>query len=473
MFLATDKTLVTLANGELLKIEEVKIGHTLLGRNGTNVVLGVKHTAKLETVWKVSCLSGFTADQLIYTEDGWCALNPKKAREKHEGLHINQLMAESSIVTQHGVFPAGKLESVLSEVHPILVTLELDGDHTFFVNDVLVHNLGGGGSAPSTSTTVQKSDPPAYLQPYLTDIAKQAQTAYQAVPQGGFSGSLVANPTPAQTGAVNHTLSFAHNLDTSGFGNDTAALGADLANKVTSGSYTAPASNTYHSPSIGTTADVNSYLQPVLQNLQENILPGVTSAAVANGAYGGNRYTTELGHQINDNFTTKAADIASQIGYGEQVRQDQNNLDAWKTNQQITPELQKNELTAAGLQPTIASSGVSAQLTPESLAASAGNQQQLWNQDQLDQAYQEYILSTQTPFAGLGDYAGIVGGNNVGGTVSGTSTGTVPHSNNFISGALGGGAAAYGLSSAFPALAGLGGPFGLIGGALLGGLLSS
>jgi hypothetical protein len=58
------------------------------------------------------------------------------------------------------------------------------------------------------------------------------------------------------------------------------------------------------------------------------------------------------------------------------------------------------------------------------------------------------------------------------GNYGGTQSSTQNVDGNPLAGALGGGLAAYGIGSSIPALAGLAGPWGLAGGAILGGLLS-
>jgi hypothetical protein len=327
--------------------------------------------------------------------------------------------------------------------------------------------MSGGSSGPSSTTSITKTDPPAYLQPYLTDIATKAQGAYNQVPQGGFTGDLVATPNANQTGAVNQTLAKAGSLDAGGFGADTSGIASTLANKVNTGAYTAPASNTFTSTNLATPSLIDSYLQPVQARLQNEILPSLTSQAVSQGAYGGSRYATEAAVQVNNEFTTTAANIASQLGYGEGVRHDANALDVFKTNQGLYPELFKQENAAAGLQPSIASAGVTNSLLPQQLTASAGNQQQLWAQDLLDQAYQQYVLSTQTPFAGLGEYANTVNGGAMGGVSSTSGTGVRPSGGGvggFISGGLGGAASGAAIGSVIPGV-------GTVAGAILGGLL--
>jgi hypothetical protein len=468
MFLLRQNTKVELADGKLIPIGDVKIGHKLKALSGHNIVRGVRHVLTSLPLWEVNeNLIGISSDQLLYTTKGWMAVSVMLARKSYPDLDILPLDLGDALKTDEGTIICDYIKEIPLYDDVICVELEVSGDNTFIVNGHFVHNKGGS-SAPSSTTTVTKTDPPAYLQPYLTDIAENAQNAYRQVPQGGFQGQLVATPVEAQMQSIQQQKDLAGSL--SGVGQPTLQLADTLTDKVQSGSYTAGADKTFNSTNLATTDAVNSYLQPVLQNLQEKVIPGVQSEAINSGAYGGSRYFTEMGTQINDNFTTQANNIAAQLGYGEGVRQDANALEVFKTNQGLLADLQKNEITAALGQPSLVSAGIQNELVPSTLLSSAGTQEQLAAQDLLDQAYQQYLLDINAPFAGLDQYASLIGGI-PGGTA--TATGTMPKSagaRNPLAGAIGGGLGAYGLGTAL-GFSSLAGPPGIIGGAILGGLL--
>lgn len=472
MFLIRQNTKVLLEDGSVLPIGDVKIGHRLQGAEKINEVLGVRHSTVHASLWEIhDRLVGISADQPIMSRDGWVAVGHKAARQAHPYLEIAQLHKGNELLTQDKDYiPTDYITGLDDDGSLVAVELELDGDHTYYVNGFLVHNKGDSGGG-GTTTNITKTDPPAYLQPYLTDIAKSAQTAYQQVPTGGFSGQLVAAPTTAQMTALDQQKSIAGALGPN-FGQNTLNLGSGQIDKINSGYFTQAANNTYNPTNVGTADAVNAYLAPVQEKLQEQIIPGVQSAAINQGAYGGSRYFNEMGNQINDNFTKEAGNIAAQIGYGEAVRQDDMRFKGWETNQALMPELLKIEQAASLTAPEIMNAGVTQSLTPSSLLASAGQAEQLFTQDTLDEAYNQYILDVMGPFAGLDQYASIVGGMPMGGMSTSTGTMSKPSGgSNFLSGALGGGMAAYGLSSMAPALGFLGGPMGIAGGAILGGLL--
>lgn len=473
MFLVSNRMKVITKRKGPMPIGDVELGDYVEGKAGYNKVIGKRITTIFPSLWEISTTVGTiicTANQPILTNKGWAAVNYAAANLSHRYLNSWELTQHHEIETREGLVKLEAPVHIPDSTDLVCVELELDGDHTYFVNNILVHNKGGGGGG-GTSTTVTKTDPPAYLEPYLTDIAKQAQAAYKKVPQGGYSGQLVASPTDAQQQALQQQKSIAQGLG--GFGDTTKQLADMQSQKILSGGYTAPANTQFQQTNLGTADAVNAYLAPVQRNLMENIIPTLQSDAIEQGAYGGGKYYNNLANQIRDNYTTEAANIAAQIGYGEQVRQDEQRYKNFELNQQLMPELMKLEQAATLTTPELLNTSVNQQLMPSGILAQAGQAEQLFQQDVLDEAYQQYLLDIQGPFAGLDQYASVIAGMPMGGTSTATGTAARPSGgSSFLSGALGGGAMAYGLGSAFPASMGfLGGPVGIAGGAILGGLL--
>lgn len=469
---------VRLANGKALEVEKLKPGDKVQGQSQVNTVKTAGHLTVITPIWQVNGNLTVTADQLLRTESGaWAAVSPHWAKLENPGVDwITHLQLDQPLLAEEGIekdIYVDSLNEYSSGRENTCIELELDGDHTFFCNGYLLHNKGGGGGGSTGGTTVSTYQPPAYLEPYLTDIASSAQAAYQQVPQGGFSGQLVARPTTAQTQALDAQKAVAANPALGQFGTAATTVANDLANKVTSGAYTAPLNNTFAPVNLATQDAVNAYLDPVQRRLQNEIVPQLQSQAIAQGAYGGARYNTALAETVNDNFTREAANISAQLGYGEAVRGQDQAFQAWQTNQNLAPELFRTEQTAALGLPSIQQGATQALLTPSSILSGAGMTEQLNEQDLLDEAYNQYLLSLQTPFAGLDQYSSIIAGAPSGGTSTATSTGPrASTGSSVIAGALGGGLGAYGLSQAFPAaLGGLGGSAGIAGGAILGGLL--
>lgn len=466
-----NKTFIQLASGESIPAGELKVGDYVQGSTQPNKVLKIEEKIAENPLWIINGELYISEDTLIMNEFGdWCAVNPNAAEKKYPGFEIRLLKNDINLMGIDGTldFKLGGLE----EADPKLLCLEftLDGDHIYFANKYLLHNKGSS-PAPSNTTTVSKTEPPAYLKPYLTDIAKQAQTAFREVPQGGFSGQLIAQPTDAQTTSIQNTLDFADSLQTRGFGQNTLDLADQQLQRIASGGFTERANNQYNPQDIDETAVINAAIQPIQERLQEDILPALDSAAISQGAFGGQRFYQEAAEQVERNFTDEATRLAAELGYADEVRQDAQGFESFQTNQELFPELLKLEQAAVLTTPELSNAGVQQELLPSSLRSSAGAQEQLFQQDQLDEAYRQYVLSTQTPFAGLDNYAAIVSGIPSGSITTGTGSAYGGGGgSNFLAGALGGGLGAYGLST-LPGLGALGGPVGIGAGAILGGLL--
>src|SRR5687767_9908278 len=86
---------------------------------------------------------------------------------------------------------------------------------------------GGGGN----TTQVQKSDPPAYLQPFLTDIAQTAYRNWQT-PPAYFPGATFLGPTEGQIGAFGQQFDYSNSVfggaNAPKFGDATNALQQNL-----------------------------------------------------------------------------------------------------------------------------------------------------------------------------------------------------------------------------------------------------
>lgn len=223
---------------------------------------------------------------------------------------------------------------------------------------------GGGGN----TTTVQKSDPPAYIQPFLTDIA---QTAYRnsQTPAGFFPGPTFLGPTQGQLDAFGQQFDYADSVfggqQAPKFGDATGALTQNLTGKTGLGQFAggisplaqqslqqgfgggAPQFNpSSFAPSLsnaggfGTNAAFNRALSgqpdyaglqgsidaanaPILRQFNEQILPELNSrAAFLGNPTGGiksvNRILPQLGQQLGEN-ALRATENERQRALAEQT----------------------------------------------------------------------------------------------------------------------------------------------------------
>lgn len=366
---------------------------------------------------------------------------------------------------------------------------------------------GGGGN----QTTVQKSDPPAYLQPFLTDIA---QTGFRnsQTPPAFFPGQTFLGPTQGQldafgqqfdyldsvyggaqgpkfgnaANAVNLNASggtglgqfagqitpFAGQQITQGFGSPlTQASGMD-----TSGAFSRALSGT--PDYAGLQGSIDAANAPILRQFNEQILPELNQrAAFLGNPTGGiksvNRILPQLGAQMQEN-ALRATEGERQRALAEQTGAAQFLTNAGQQNrsqllglgglaQGLSGQVADNQLSAASLFPQLAMAGMAPGQLSAQFADFGRQFQDQALQDQIERFNYYQNLPNQTlqnlvgiinPQAGFGGVqTGIAPGGNRGGAAAG--------------GALAGAAAGAKLGSIYP---GIGTLFGGLGGAVVGGL---
>jgi hypothetical protein len=153
-----------MADGTSRPIEHVLVGDLVLGNAGrvnrvTEVlqpVLGHRHLYALNE-------SNFfvTSGHPFMTEEGWKSIDPTATPAEHSGLRVGRLSVGDRLLTlTAAAVPVGGGGSMNAEavdvridavaLHSLvgqpadpatpLYNLRLDGDHTYFANDMLVHN---------------------------------------------------------------------------------------------------------------------------------------------------------------------------------------------------------------------------------------------------------------------------------------------------------------------------------------------
>jgi hypothetical protein len=224
-----------------------------------------------------------------------------------------------------------------------------------------------GAKPPATTTQVVKQDL-GTMAPFYTDLATQAQQAFQSTPKT----PQIALPNTAQTGAIDMAQAWAQanpnlgapaqqaaqNVNTSfdmaaaaaaGGGPRIQSVGGNVPMAQNApwqqmfydalGQYGAPgefASSVDQiagtAPGQTGTAELNAAiaaaLNPLQQRLQNEIIPQVQLKGVESGNYGGDRYGIGMEQAIMENFTKPGSDIAARLAYEnigrtEQLQQDQ------------------------------------------------------------------------------------------------------------------------------------------------------
>lgn len=465
MLLSIDSIKIENEAGDLIPLSQLSVGDKVKGISQINTVKRITHTALHPAIVLINNDLPISVEQPIYSSDGeWYTYNRPVD-------NVSDKLLDKGDQVYHmirGHRRVRDFQPLHDKDSSVAIELELDGDHTFIANGYILHNKGGGGGG--NQTTVQKSEPPAYLKPFLKDIANKAQDAFEEVPQGGFSGDLTADPTGDQLTAIQRQKDVANTLGN--FGDSTGQLAQRQADMVLNDEFRAPLNNDFNPQSAETAGVIDASIDPIQQRLTEQIIPQIQSQAIQDGAFGGRRQDVATDSALQD-FSREATNTAARINFEDFSRTEEQRFGDHLAQMQLTPELLKLEQAAALTAPELQNLGVQQQLLPSQILGSAGQRERLFAQDSIDEAYQRYLLSTQTPFAGLDQYASIVAG-----TPSGqTSTLTGPRSgggggSGVLSGALGGAGLAYGAGSAGLLGAGaLAGPPGIIGGAILGGLM--
>lgn len=151
-------TKITMADGSTKNIEDVEIGDQLIGKDqAINTVLNF-----IRPVLGDRKLVGFnnsepfmTSDHPVYTKAGWKSYDPIATMKRYQVFEDNpvgQLMPDDTIETLdgHGLY----LDSIQTEDASAdlqVYNFELDGNHTYIANDLIVHNKGATGCTNGNS----------------------------------------------------------------------------------------------------------------------------------------------------------------------------------------------------------------------------------------------------------------------------------------------------------------------------------
>lgn len=241
----------------------------------------------------------------------------------------------------------------------------------------------GGGS----STTTQKADPWEEQQPYLKDIFGQAQNLYYGNTPEYYPGTTVAAPTEAELQGQKMALATASGflpgyIDSSVQGQQFLATGDVLT----------PENNPYLA------SYAKGAIDPIVENLTQNILPQIGRDEMVMGQYGGSRGDIAEGLAV-DRAVEDMANMTSQIysnAYGQ-------GLNAMTTAQGLAPQY-------AGMT-----------LMPAEIYSGVGEAQGAYDQAQIDDAMARWNYYEGLPYNQLADYQSIVQGQ-YGGTSSAQST---------------------------------------------------
>ena len=157
-------SLIAMADGTSRPIEHVLVGDRVLGNAGrVNRVTEVRRPLLGQRQLYALNEGNFfvTAGHPFMTEEGWKAVDPSETPVEHSALRVGRLIVGDHLLTlTAAAVPVGAGRAINAEaidvrIDPIplhgligrsadpatpLYNLRLDGDHTYFANDLLVHN---------------------------------------------------------------------------------------------------------------------------------------------------------------------------------------------------------------------------------------------------------------------------------------------------------------------------------------------
>jgi len=152
-------TMVTMADGSKKKIEHVLVGEKVLGLdNKVNTVLDYNRPPTAgRSLYSINDGKAFiTHEHPLYTLKGWKSINPLATFEElkptedlyPELLETTILEVGDEIVSIDGLVKVESIKEHEAEFFTQLYNFLLDGDHTYFADEYLVHNgsskaLGG------------------------------------------------------------------------------------------------------------------------------------------------------------------------------------------------------------------------------------------------------------------------------------------------------------------------------------------
>lgn len=274
----------------------------------------------------------------------------------------------------------------------------------------------GGGGSPSTTTTISKSEPPAFVQPWSESLMQRG-AALSQTPYQPFSGQKLADIAPETLYGLEATA-------------NRAVQGSPLMT-ATQQNQLATVQGDFMSP------DSNPYLQANVQRALGDVQSRV------NSQFGGTNFGTTA-HQ--ETLARALGDQANQM-YGANYANERT-----------------NQMRSAMFAPQLAQ----ADYADASALLGVGDAYRALQQEQLNQSLADWTELQQDPYKKLDTLASTIATAS-GGYQGSSSSAPNPYQTSPVAGMIGGGMAGYSLGN----MAGSQyGPYGAMGGALLGGLLT-
>lgn len=135
---------VTMYDGTFKHIKDIVIGDLVMNQQGrSNTVIDIEMPAlKDRLMYSFNDHWAFVSEEHpILTTAGWAAFDPNSwaVEEEFVGL-LSKIEVGSEIVTQSGIEIVSKIEQHVLPSDYVIYNLMLDGDHTYIVENCIVHN---------------------------------------------------------------------------------------------------------------------------------------------------------------------------------------------------------------------------------------------------------------------------------------------------------------------------------------------
>lgn len=150
----TPETLITMANGKKKMIKDIVSGEIVKGETRDNKVVGVETpTVGNRKIYGFSGIEPFVSEEHpLMTTNGWGAFNPQTLLDNEPEVYKVIIEEQGEVITlEEGmtvITESGnvKVENIVIEERDpsyVIYNLLLDGDHTYYANEILAHNKVG------------------------------------------------------------------------------------------------------------------------------------------------------------------------------------------------------------------------------------------------------------------------------------------------------------------------------------------
>lgn len=228
--------------------------------------------------------------------------------------------------------------------------------------------------AYSTGFTRSSSGPGEFTGGLFQDVfLPSALSAFQSSPTGSYTGPLSAAPDALQIQANQGAEQTAFNAIGQGQGVRT------LADQLLSGQTLDPRTNP------GFSGVVSAATRPAIESFSQDVVPQLTSQAIASGAYGGSRNGIALGLAA-DRLGQSLQDTTSNLAYSNFQAERQRQLQA----------------------PSLLGAAYSLDQQPFQTASALGAERQGFAQDAINENYQLDQLARTQPFQSVGQFGSLL-----------------------------------------------------------------